>query len=134
MLGFPVLSALALTRITAAHSLVWIGLLPLATATFGVLIAGERMRLAFWAFSLADAACVALFSIWIGFFFCYRGLALGGIAAVGHLQLLQPFFGLVIAAALLQEPVSAGLIAVALAILVCVAGARGVSLTPRRAG
>lgn len=39
-------------------------------------------------------AYVALFSMLIGFVFWYRGLAQGGIAAVGQLQLLQPFFGL----------------------------------------
>ncbi len=38
-------------------------------------------------------ACVSLFSMLIGFVFWYRGLALGGIAGVGQLQLLQPFFG-----------------------------------------
>jgi drug/metabolite transporter (DMT)-like permease len=34
---------------------------------------------------------VSLFSMLIGFVFWYRGLAQGGIAAVGQLQLLQPF-------------------------------------------
>ena len=41
-------------------------------------------------------AYVSVFSMLIGFVFWYRGLAQGGIAAVGQLQLLQPFFGLVI--------------------------------------
>ncbi|MBR7551454.1 EamA family transporter, partial [Mycobacterium tuberculosis] len=36
---------------------------------------------------------VSLFSMLIGFIFWYRGLAAGGIAAVGQLQLLQPFLG-----------------------------------------
>ena len=40
----------------------------------------------------------------IGFVFWYRGLAQGGIAAVGQLQLLQPFFGLALAATLLTSP------------------------------
>jgi hypothetical protein len=47
----------------------------------------------------------------IGFVFWYRGLAQGGIAAVGQLQLLQPFFGLALAAALLRESVSATMLA-----------------------
>ena len=55
---------------------------------------------------------VSLFSMLIGFIFWYRGLAQGGIAAVGQLQLLQPFFGLVLAATLLHEPVSWPMIAV----------------------
>jgi len=42
----------------------------------------------------------------VGFIFRYRGLALGGIAGVGELQLLQPFFGLVLAAVFLHEPVA----------------------------
>jgi drug/metabolite transporter (DMT)-like permease len=63
-------------------------------------------------------AYVSLFAMLIGFFFWYRGLAEGGIAAIGQLQLLQPFLGLAIAAALLGEHVgwdmaiaSAGVIA-----------------------
>jgi drug/metabolite transporter (DMT)-like permease len=60
----------------------------------------------------------------VGFFFWYRGLAKGGIAAVGQLQLLQPFFGLLIAAVLLHEKVSPFMIATTLAVVLCVAGAR----------
>ena len=37
VLGFPLLTALALQYVTSAHSIVFIGLLPLATAVFGVL-------------------------------------------------------------------------------------------------
>ncbi len=44
VLGFPLLTALALQHITAAHSIVFVGLLPLATAIFGVLRGGERPR------------------------------------------------------------------------------------------
>jgi drug/metabolite transporter (DMT)-like permease len=65
--------------------------------------------------SFATSACrpgcawhVSLFSMLIGFVFWYRGLAQGGIAAVGQLQLLQPFFGLALAATLLHEQVSPG--------------------------
>ena len=69
-------------------------------------------------------AYVSLFSMLIGFIFWYRGLAQGGIAAVGQLQLLQPFFGLLLAAALLGEPVSPAMIGVTAAVVLCVAGAR----------
>jgi hypothetical protein len=41
----------------------------------------------------------------IGFIFWYKGLATGAVAD-GQLQLLQPFFGLGLAAALLHETVS----------------------------
>ncbi len=207
VIGFPLLTALALKHITSAHSTVFIGLLPLATAVFGVLRGGERPRMVFWLFSCLGSALVAgfalsqgsaasssadllmlaaiivcglgyaegarlsrrlggwqviswalvlslpvmlaislfvmppsfgdvgpaawaglayvsLFSMLIGFIFWYRGLALGGIAAVGQLQLLQPFFSLVLAATLLHESVSATMIVITLAVVACVAGAR----------
>jgi len=207
VVGFPLLSALALQHVTSAHSMVFIGLLPLATAGFAVLRGGERPRPAFWVFSLlgsmlvigfalaqgltasplgdglmlgAIIACglgyaegarlsrrlggwqviswalvlalplmvvlmavfwppsfdsvtvpawlglgyVSLFSMLIGFVFWYRGLALGGIAAVGQLQLLQPFFGLALAAALLHEEVTPLMLLVTVAVIACVAGAR----------
>jgi drug/metabolite transporter (DMT)-like permease len=205
--GFPLLTALALQHITAAHSIVFIGLLPLATAIFGVLRGGERPQPAFWLFSILGAATVAgfalsrsdggsvvgellmvaaivlcglgyaegatlsrrlggwqviswalllslpmtavialltmpaswggvsapawislayvsIFSMLIGFLFWYRGLALGGIAGVGQLQLLQPFFGLTLAAMLLHEPVAWTMIASTAVVVLCVAGAK----------
>jgi drug/metabolite transporter (DMT)-like permease len=67
---------------------------------------------------------VSLFSMLIGFFFWYRGLALGGIATVGQLQLLQPFMGLLLAALILAEPVSWAMISVTVAVVLCVAGAK----------
>ncbi|MBN9241926.1 MAG: DMT family transporter [Mesorhizobium sp.] len=207
VVGFPLLTALALTHITAAHSIVFVGLLPLATAIFGVWRAGERPKPAFWLFSglgsatvvgfalsaggsasvqgdllmvaaillcglgyaegarlsrrlggwqviswalalslpvmLAIAlatlpaawqtvsapawlglAYVSVFSMLVGFIFWYRGLALGGIAGVGQLQLLQPFFGLVLAALLLHEPVAWTMIAATAVVVGCVAFAR----------
>jgi drug/metabolite transporter (DMT)-like permease len=207
VVGFPLLTALALRHVTSAHSIVFIGLLPLATAAFGVLRGGERPRPAFWLFSGAGSALVAgfaltqaagasvvgdalmfaaivvcglgyaeggrlarrlggwqviswalvlslpvmvplalvtlpaswdsvggpawlglvyvsLFSMLIGFVFWYTGLSRGGIAAVGQLQLLQPFFGLMLAAALLREPVGWTMVAVCAAVVLCVVGAR----------
>jgi len=41
--------------------------------------------------------------MFIGFFFWYKGLALGGIARVGQVQLLQPFLTLIAAALMLGE-------------------------------
>lgn len=207
VVGFPLLTALALRHITSAHSIVFIGLLPLCTALFGVLRGGERPGPGFWLFSALGAALVAgfallhsgpgslegdllmigaillcglgyaegarlsrrlggwqviswalllslplmagltvmtlppvwagigapawlglayvsVFSMLVGFVFWYRGLALGGIASVGQLQLLQPFFGLAIAGLLLGEAVAPAMIAVALLVVGCVAGAR----------
>ena len=72
----------------------------------------------------AGLAYVSLFSMLIGFIFWYRGLAQGGIAVVGQLQLLQPFFGLAIAAALLREPVTLAMLGVTAGVILCVAGAK----------
>lgn len=69
-------------------------------------------------------AYVSVFSMLVGFVFWYRGLALGGIAGVGQLQLLQPFFGLALAGLLLGEPVAGTMIAVTGLVVMCVAGAR----------
>ncbi|MCQ4159134.1 DMT family transporter [Roseomonas sp. GC11] len=207
VVGFPLLTALALQHISAARSIVFIGLLPLATAAFGVLLGGERPRPAFWLFSGAGAAAVAgfallhgtpgalagdalmvaavllcglgyakgavlsrrlggwqviswalllalppmavfalvtlppswqgihgpawlgfgyvsVFSMLVGFIFWYRGLALGGIAGVGQLQLLQPFLGLVLAALLLGEAIPWTMLATTGVVVLCVAGAR----------
>ncbi|MDQ0455480.1 DMT family transporter [Rhizobium paknamense] len=207
VVGFPLLTALALQSITSAQSIVFIGLLPLVTALFGVVRAGERPKPAFWlcagfgavlvagfagfsasamplrgagfmlaaitvcglgyaegarlsralggwqviswalllslpcmlpvafitlpasltaisAAGWAGLAYVSLFSMMLGFVFWYRGLALGGIAAVGQLQLLQPFFGFVLAAALLHEQVSGAMLFTALFVVASVAGAK----------
>ena len=51
VLGFPLLTAFALQHITSAHSIVFIGLLPLATAIFAVVRGGERPRPSFWLFA-----------------------------------------------------------------------------------
>ena len=67
---------------------------------------------------------VAVFSMFIGFIFWYRGLALGGIAAVGQLQLLQPFMGLMLASLLLHETISIGMMISTLGAIVCVIGAK----------
>src|SRR3546814_7876659 len=50
VVGFPLLTAFALQQVTSAHSIVFVGLLPLATAIFGVVRGGERPKPAFWIF------------------------------------------------------------------------------------
>ena len=45
----------------------------------------------------------ALFSMWLGFFAWYRGLALGGVVRVSQVQLLQPFLALLFAVPVLGE-------------------------------
>ncbi|HYE50373.1 MAG TPA: DMT family transporter, partial [Azospirillaceae bacterium] len=66
VVGFPLLTALALQHITSARSIVFIGLLPLATAIFGVLRGGERPKPVFWLFSGLGGATVAGFALFNG--------------------------------------------------------------------
>ncbi len=207
VIGFPLLSALALRYVTSAHSIVFVGILPVSTAVFGIIRGGERPRPVFWIFSILGSlfvvgyalmqgissspvgdilmllsvilcglgyaeggklsktlggwqviswalvfslpvalpltyiflpttvahvgigawtslAYVSFFSMFIGFIFWYKGLAQGGIASVGQLQLLQPFFGLILAASLLREEVSIGMLFVTIAVILCVGGAK----------
>ena len=44
VVGFPLLTAIALQEITSAHSLVFLALLPLSTAIFAVIRGGEKPR------------------------------------------------------------------------------------------
>jgi drug/metabolite transporter (DMT)-like permease len=53
----------ALRHASSAHTIVFLGLLPLSTAVFGVLRGGERPRPAFWLFSLLGSACVVGYAV-----------------------------------------------------------------------
>jgi drug/metabolite transporter (DMT)-like permease len=73
----------------------------------------------------AGFAYVSLFSMLIGFFFWYKGLALGGIARVAQMQLLQPFMTLFGAALLVGDRLQLGnLVFAALVIAVVALGRR----------
>lgn len=61
-------------------------------------------------------AYVSVFSMWLGFFAWYHGLALGGAARVSQVQLLQPFFSLLAAVPLLQESLDGAAVGCALAV------------------
>lgn len=63
VVGFPLLTALALQHITAAHSLVFLGLLPLCTAGFAVLRGGEHPKPAFWMFSVLGSGVVVSYAL-----------------------------------------------------------------------
>lgn len=69
-------------------------------------------------------AYVTLFSMFIGFLFWYSGLALGGIARVSQIQLLQPFLTLVGGWVLLGESVDLPTVMFALAVIAVVAFGR----------
>lgn len=207
VIGFPLLSAIALQHMTAARSLVFLGTLPLSTAIFAVIRGKEKPKPIFWLFALLGSFLVVGFalmqnassslegdllmlaaiilcglayaegatltktlggsqviswaiiyatpivlplfylyfpssiqtitldawtslfylgtmSMFTGFIYWYKGLAQGGIASVGQLQLLQPFFGLALAAFILQEYVSIQMVFVTLGVVLCVAASK----------
>jgi drug/metabolite transporter (DMT)-like permease len=190
VIGFPLLTSIAMQSLPASHGAVLVGILPLATALFSSRHGQEKPSAGFWAvaalgtalvigFALrqnsgslhpadlailaaglmasfgyaegarlsrtlggeqtiswalllslpvvlplaawqwwADPAAVAqasgqawtafaytsVFSMFLGFFFWYRGMVRGGVARVGQVQLVQPFLTLLGAALLLGEP------------------------------
>ncbi|MFF0162754.1 DMT family transporter [Streptomyces sp. NPDC005263] len=63
VVGFPLLTTLALQTSTTAHAAVVVGLLPLTTALLSALRFGTRPSRAFWAAALAGAAAVVAFTV-----------------------------------------------------------------------
>ena len=205
VLGFPLLTSLAMRHVEAMHASVIIGMLPLATAAVGALLHRQRPSNGFWlcaavgsalvmAFALlrsgsagslriqpADLlllaavlcaavgygyggrlsqqmradhvicwalvmalpltlplsitswpvaplkasawwgfAYVAVFSMWLGFFAWYRGLALGGTVRVSQVQLVQPFLSMLFAVPLLGERLDAVTVGFGLAVMATV--------------
>ena len=69
-------------------------------------------------------AYVAVFSMWLGFFAWYRGLALGGTVRVSQVQLVQPFLGMLVAVPLLGERLDAVSVGFGLAVMATVLAGR----------
>jgi len=214
VIGFPLLSALALRQLSSAHASVVVGLLPAATAVWAVARAGERPPRVFWAAVVAGLIAVLAFAVtqgvdglagadllvlaavalgglgyaeggalsrryggwqvicwalvltapllivpvafsargglhgdaqaWLGFFYVavismfvaffawYHGLALGGVAKIGQVQLAQPVLTLVWSALLLAEQVTAAMVVAALAVLACVTATQRTRAVSRR--
>ncbi len=65
-------------------------------------------------------AYVSVFSMWLGFFAWYRGLALGGVVRVSQVQLLQPFLALLFAVPVLGEQLEPLTVFFALAVIAVV--------------
>ncbi len=61
--GFPIFTALAMQTVPASHGSVVIGLLPLMTAVFAVLISNERPSLGFWIAAIIGALLVVIYSL-----------------------------------------------------------------------
>jgi len=97
-----------------------------------VLALDARLAAAPWTAWLGFAY-VAVVSMYLGFFAWYRGLAQGGIAAVGQVQLLQPFLTILFSALILGEAVDAlTLVAAALVIASIAMGRRVASPEARK--
>lgn len=73
-------------------------------------------------------AYVSAFSMFIGFLFWYSGLAAGGVARVGQIQLLQPFMTLIGGWLLLGESLDAPTVLFALAVIAVVGIGRRTSV------
>jgi drug/metabolite transporter (DMT)-like permease len=90
-------------------------------------------------FTRADAvvwlsfAYVALISMFLGFFAWYAGLAAGGVAKIGQIQLAQPVLTLIWSALVLGEPVGWPALATAAVVLVCVVLTQRSRVTPTKA-
>lgn len=85
-----------------------------ATATTDLAHAGATAWLGF--------AYVSAFSMFLGFFAWYAGLARGGVAKVGQVQLAQPMLTLGWSALVLGEHVGPGALLAAAAVVACVVG------------
>ncbi len=79
----------------------------------------------------AGFAYVTLFSMWLGFFAWYRGLALGGTVRVSQVQLLQPFLALLFAVPVLGERLQPATLFFSLAVVGTVFLGRKMPVRPR---
>ena len=61
--GFPVFTALAMQTVPASHGSVVIGLIPLMTATFAVVLSNERPSIGFWISAAIGAMLVITYSL-----------------------------------------------------------------------
>jgi len=82
---------------------------------------------AWWGFGY-----VAVFSMWLGFFAWYRGLALGGTVRVSQVQLVQPFLSMLFAVPLLGEKLDAVTVGFSLAVIATVFVGKKMPVTSSR--
>jgi drug/metabolite transporter (DMT)-like permease len=105
-------------RMRAEHVICWALVIALPLTAPAALLTRPEAALpvaAWWGF-----AYVAVFSMWLGFFAWYRGLALGGTVRVSQVQLIQPFLSMVFAVPLLGESLDALTLGFAAAVIATV--------------
>ena len=85
VLGFPVLTALAMETVPASHGGVVLGVLPLATVAAAVIVSREKPSPGFWIFSLIGSIVVVTYSLLQGFGSFQLGdlLLIGAILSAG---------------------------------------------------
>jgi drug/metabolite transporter (DMT)-like permease len=66
VLGFPILSSVAMQSAPASHGSVVLALLPLGTAIMSTIFAGEKPSLQFWMWSLLGSIAVIVYALWGG--------------------------------------------------------------------
>jgi len=66
VLGFPLLTSWAMTSLPVSHGAIELALLPLATAGFAMMRAGEIPSRKFWLSSIAGALAVIIYAIYLG--------------------------------------------------------------------
>lgn len=67
VLGFPLLTSWAMESLPVSHGAVEVALLPLATAGFAMLRAGEMPSLKFWISSIIGSLAVIVYALHLGF-------------------------------------------------------------------
>ena len=67
---------------------------------------------------------LGVFSMFLGFFAWYRGLALGGIARISQIQLIQAFLSIIWAGLLLNEVITPGMWVAVTMVIACIFVAR----------
>ncbi|RST60255.1 DMT family transporter [Siminovitchia terrae] len=67
VLGFPLLTSWAMESLPVSHGAVELALLPLATAGFAILRAGEVPSLKFWISSIVGSLAVIIYAAYLGF-------------------------------------------------------------------
>lgn len=83
------------------------------------------------AYGWACSTYTAVVSMFLGFFAWYRGLALGGVAKVSQIQLLQPLLTVTESVVLFGQHLDPAVLVAALAVLACVAAAQRTRVTGR---
>ena len=116
--------AMATRHLTGPQAISWALILGLPGTLAIALWSAPMQSTAAPASAWLAFAYLGLMSQWIGFFFWYKGLAMGGIARVSQVQLIQLFFTLAFAALLLKESIEPAMFVVALLTVALIAVGR----------